>query len=296
MNEPLDDRLRPEEFERLFGDEPAQPDPTADLVRGRRLRHRRRVATGAVALVALVAVGGAVGGVVRDDGRLAGPATGPSPAPSAVPTASPSPTVTSTDTAPALRRDADGNYLDRDGEKLGGSLREREPEATPFRATTRNSWDLAVRHLDPSQQHLAGYEPFAFTGGGAGSGGIQVGQKVGWTVKGDPGEGMVQLAVSRLEPGGDPRLGRDESAGLCSVDVIQEEGCRRTTVAGVEVYLGTTADGGFVMDRVQTDGEVASIIVTPLFANNTEVPLRSMGVTRAAAAELLADPELDVVG
>ena len=291
-----DDRLTSADFERLFADEPAAGDPAADVRRGRRLRRRRRTGVGAVAVVALVVVGGSLGGVARDGGRLAGPATGPTPVPTAAPTptSSPSPSPTPSDTAPALRRDADGNYLDRDRQRLGGSLKDLDPGANPFRATTRNSWEVAVRHLDPSRKHLADYEPAAFTGGGGE--GIQVGQKLGWTVSGDPGEGMVQLAVTRLEPGADPRLGRAEDAGLCTVDVIQEEGCRRTTIAGVEVYLGTTADGGFVMDHRQADGEVASVIVTPLFANNTEVPLRSMGVTRAAAAELLADPALDVVG
>lgn len=294
MNGPLEDRLGPEDFERLFVDEPAQPDPAADLGRGRRLRRRRRVATGAAVLVALVVTGGTLGGVVRDDGRLAGPATGPSPVPSAVPTASPTPSPTPADTAPPLRRDARGSYLDRDGKSLGGSLRDRDPEATPFRATTRNSWEVAVRHLDPRRQHLGDYEPSAFTGGE--DGGIQVGQKLGWTVQGDPGEGMVQLAVTHLEPGTEARLGRDESAGLCTTEVIEGEGCRRTTVAGTEVYLGANVDGGFVMDHLQQDGEVASVVVTRLFANNTDVPLRSMSVTRVAAAELLADPDLDVVG
>lgn len=109
---------------------------------------------------------------------------------------------------------------------------------------------------------------------------------------------MVQLAVTRLAPGAKARLGsgHDDAEGFCNDAYLGEGACRRTTVAGIDVYLGTTSDDGFVMDRRQADGEVASIMVSPVFANNSSVALRAMDITPAAAAALLDDPALDVVG
>ncbi len=311
-----DGSATPADFEPLFVDEPAMRDPVADLRRGRRLRRRRRLLSGVVGVAAVVTVGGVVG-VAADGTGTAGPVAVPSASPSSsqhatIPDPSPDPTATPTaggttpgdgestgpsrDTAPSLRRDARGNYLDADGRRLGGSLREQDPDAHPFHVTTRNSWRLAVRHLDPSRDHLGSYEAFAFTGGSSGAGGLEVGQKLSWSVRGDRGEGMVQLAVTRLDPGTTSRLGHPDAAGFCNDLYVPAGTCRRTTVAGVEVYLGKTPDGGFVMDRLQGDGEVASIIVSPVFGNNTTVSLRSLDITPAAAAALLNDRDLDVIG
>ena len=297
------------DFERLFVDEPAPADPGADLLRGRRRRRRRRVVLGAVAAVAAVAVGGTVSSTLGNGTDGQSLAARPSPAPTATSSASrngstprpaptPAPGTPVRDTAPALRRDKAGNYLDADGHRLGGSIIGRDPDVHPFHATTRNSWELARRHLDRSGEHLDDYEAFAFTGGAGGGGGLQVGQKLGWSVRGERGEGMVQLAVTRAEPGEKLRLGsgRDDSEGFCNDLYLSGETCRRTTVAGIDVYTATTSDGGFVMDRRQDDGEVASILVSPVFANNTDVALRTMRITPAAAAALLDDPALDVIG
>ena len=315
-----DDPMTPADFEALFDDEPASPDPASDLARGRRLRGRRRLAGGLVALVAVVAValGATSSAAYLSGARVAGPADHPSAVPSPVrtlpgptpwTTVGTTPTIPSSppgagparaprDTAPVLRRDVRGNYLDAEGHRLGGSIMGQHHEVNPFHTTTENSWRLAVEHLDPSRDHLADYEAFAFTGGSSGGEGIQVGQKIGWTVHGERGEGVVQLAVSRLGPGTSARLGsgHDDADGFCNDAYLPEQTCRRTTVAGVAVYAARTPDGGFVMDRLQDDGEVASIIVSPLFGNNTSVPLHTMHVTPEAAAALLDDPGLDVVG
>jgi hypothetical protein len=306
-----DEPVTAADFQALFVDEPAPPDPASDLSRGRRLRRRRRLSAGVLALVATAGVGGTVGAVLLDDpgrvGVVAPPSAvpfpsgvTPSPTPTPTPTTAPAgdPTSAPRDTAPALRRDAHGNYLDADGHPLGGSIMNRDPDVFPFRDTTRNSWRLAARHLDPSRDHLADYDPSAFTGGGGGGDGIEVGQKLGWTVHGERGEGMVQLAVTRPGPGTKPHLGsgRDNADGFCNDAYLPKGACRPTTVAGIKVYLGKTPDGGFVMDRLQGDGEVASIIVSPVFGNNTSVGLHAMHVTPAAAAALLDDHALDVVG
>ena len=233
------------DFERLFVDEPAPADPRSDLLRGRRRRRHRRVVVGVVAAVAAVVIGGTVSSTLGPGRGEQSLAARPSPAPTGATTASPPGTAagpmptpaTSTpvrDTAPALRRDKGGNYLDGDGHRLGGSLNERDPDVHPFHATTRNSWKLARRHLDPSGEHLDDYEVFAFTGGAGGGGGLQVGQKLGWSVRGERGEGMVQLAVTRAEPGEKLHLGsgRDDSEGFCNDLYLSGETCRRTTVAG----------------------------------------------------------------
>ena len=305
MTRDLDDEpMTPADFQALFGDEPLAPDPRADLDRGRSRRRRRT--GGVVALVAVVALGGTAGAVLLDGVAPLGPVSppsavpstppaGPDPVPSASRTAAPAPAPR--DTAPALRRDARGSYLDADGHTLGAPVGHRDPDVHPFRATTKNSWRLAVRHLDPSRDHLGDYEVDNFSGG-SGEAGVEIGQKIGWTVRGDRGEGMVQLAVTRAAPGVVPRLGpgHDDAVGFCNDTYLPAKACRRTTVAGVAVYLAKTSDGGFVMDRRQEDGEVASIVVSPLFGNNTSVALHSMGITTTAAAGLLDDPALDVVG
>ena len=85
--------------------------------------------------------------------------------------------------------------------------------------------------------------------------------------------------------------------GLCAGTFSNlETPCSRKTIEGRQVWYAAQPDGSFVMDYVQGDGEIASIIKDPIFGNNTTITLRSMKLTPAQAVELLADPRLDVVG
>jgi hypothetical protein len=165
-----------------------------------------------------------------------------------------------------------------------------------FEATTKNTYTLVRQILDPRRTHLAPYERGAFTGGG-GVSDIQVGQKLGWTNKGDSGQGMLLVSITRPSPGRKPVVNGPTAMGLCAGNFAElDSPCTRKIIAGRQVWYAEQSDGGYVIDYVQGDGEIASIIMDPLFGNNTTVALRSMKITPSKAVKLLADPRLDVVG
>lgn len=291
MTTPNAEQLGPEDFDDCFTGEPELPDAGQDLARGRQRRRRGRVAV-AGTVVAVTAAGLLGVALAAQPGQTGVPATGPSSSaspsapPSATPTTSPGPRRA--DTAPKLTYTPSQGYLDRNGVGWDGS-------SDGFRATTKHTYDLVRAHLDPEHEHLAPYEAYAFTGGGGSYGGLQVGQKLSWTVAGQAGEGMLLVSVTRAAPGERPVTTGEERDGLCAGAFV-EAACEPEVIDGQQVFLHSEPGSGFVVDLLQADGELASAWVTPLFANNTDVPLEDMGVELPAVLELLADPELDVVG
>lgn len=293
------DSFGPADFDDCFDGEPPQGSVAADLRRGHgRLRRRRSFAVAMAAAAAFITIA-AVAALPLDRSMDATPAnqtavppTSVAPARRTPPTARPTPASPTTigDTAPRLRRDARGNYLDRDG-RSGGSLR-----YTAFSATTKNTYDLVSEHLDPTRAHLGRYEAIGFTGGGAGDS-LQIGQKLSWKVKGQPGEGMLLVSVSRPFPNKKVKINGPSGMGQCPGYFLDVKGpCRQRTIGGHKVWYADLPNGGFVMDYEQPDGEIASIVKDPLFGNNTTVALRSMKVSPSQAIELLSDRRLDVLG
>lgn len=295
------EQLGPQDFEDCFRGEPVLPDVSADLARGHRRRRRSAaVVSGGVTAIAAAAV---LGLTLTPSTQTAVPVA-PSPSPSmATPSvSSPSPTRTPIpnsgpdgdaeprlDTYPVLSYTKAKGYADRDGSVF--SMGQRVP---PFSATTKNTYDLVRQHLDPDGDHLGPYAKDSFAGGG-GAHGVELGQKLSWKVKGEPGEGMLLVSVSRATPGERLDTTGVERDGLCS-GTFADGSCRAETVDGRSVWIDRRSDGGFVVDYLQADGELAGAWVDPVFANNTDVPLKKMGVSLAAVLDLLADPDLDVVG
>ncbi|WP_375423813.1 hypothetical protein [uncultured Friedmanniella sp.] len=189
------------------------------------------------------------------------------------------------DTVPTLRYTKAKGYLDRHGHSLDQS------SDTPFSATTRHTYNLVRLHLDPKGDHLVPYDHDLVTGESRAT--LQVGQQLPWTVSGDPGEGMVEVAVTRMVPG-TPAEARDP-AGFCS-GPDWKRFCHATDLSGHQVNLGRHDDGSFVLDYQQPDGEVASVRVDPLLPLDGIRPLKEMGVSLGDVMALLTDPALDVVG
>lgn len=295
------ERLGPQDFDGCFAGEPHVPDAVADLARGRRRRRRTGVAlsVGVTAVTAAAVLGLTLSGPSTQTAVPAAPSTqAASPSPSETLPAGPGPSAgppnPPLDTAPGLRYSKTKGYLDRDGLRLGGHL-PATPQPTAFAATTRNTYDLVRVQLDPERQHLGAYDRSAFTGGSGGSGGVEIGQKLSWTVKGQSGEGMLLVAVTRLPPGKQAVTSGDDRDGLCAGS-FGDASCAPATVDGHRVFLDRQSGGGFVVDYVQPDGEIASALVDPLFGNNTDVPLSRMGITLSDVVALLTDPDLDVIG
>ena len=285
--------LAPEDFTNAFADEPLSPDPAADLRRGRRSRLRHSAAAGLAAagsLAVAVAVAIQVAGPIGATSVAGHPTGGPSSATGGPSTGAASPSVpaTGTDAAPPLHYTKDGALLDANGRTLDEM---RDPI---FVATRRNAWTLTRAHLDPRHAHLEKFETDAFTGGGGGDA-AEIGQKVGWPSPGQSGEAMLLVSITRIAPGGKPVLSGDDAMGLCSGTFTDEVACKSTTIGGHKVRYAESG-GAFVMDLLQTDGEIASIYVDPVFGNNTDIPVENLGITPAEAADLLADPALDVLG
>jgi hypothetical protein len=108
---------------------------------------------------------------------------------------------------------------------------------------------------------------------------------------------MLLASVSRPLPHKKVKINGPSGMGQCAgyfADVPQP--CKQRTIGGRKVWYADLPNGAFVMDYVQPDGEIASIVKDPLFGNNTTITLRSMKVSPAQAVELLSDQRLDLVG
>ncbi len=223
-----------------------------DLARGRRRLglHRLLVTGGTVAGVAVISLGVALAGSVFDDGPSAGPA-GPAGAPTSAPD-SPSPTEASKPPAPKDQR-------------TGGEL-------------LKDYRDVIAEHIDPDGTHLQKKPDNLQSGGGLGT-------KLGWTVPGEEGLGMVEVFV-----GG----GWNGFIGAGCGDPSVE--CSDTTVDGIHARV-LEWDGSTTVVVERRNG-TAAITVNSLFGNNSLVPLSSLDIplddlVRAAADERLtpATPE-----
>ncbi|MEV5964003.1 hypothetical protein AB0L70_19700 [Kribbella sp. NPDC051952] len=217
-----------------------------DLTAGRRRLFRRRLLTGASSAVAVAGVAVAAVGL---GGGLRTAADDEAPA-----AKQETNTTVQTTAAPAVKPPVDVNKL------ITG---------------------LLVKHLDPTGKHLDfSTGPFAFEPGGA-TIGLQ--NKVGWKVPGDPGEGMLEIGLTR--PGQ-----RGDSCGT----LLDGATCQRVTLPnGRSATIGHQG-GSVELSYVQPDGETAYVAMNPLFANNTKTPLRSMPVTDAQLIAFVTDPALSL--
>jgi hypothetical protein len=140
-----------------------------------------------------------------------------------------------------------------------------------------------VAHLDPTMQHLdfstgpftINSQPGVRSGGG----------RAGWRINGQEGEGQVGFSVRPSASATDKKCGTTFRPKLTCHAKILPNG--RTAMLG---RRGDSAD----VTYVQPDGELVSVAVSPLFANNTDIPVHDMGITDAQLLALVQDPKLEL--
>ncbi|MET8521676.1 hypothetical protein [Nocardioides sp. NPDC004968] len=145
--------------------------------------------------------------------------------------------------------------------------------------------DVLAEHLDPTGEHLE-KAVSNMQSGDAGSG-RTIGTKLGWTVEGEDGLGMVQLAVG---PGWD-------GAGLLCDDPGWT--CEGVNHPGAKVARIATHGGARTYAVERSDGTVVTITLDSLFGNNSTIPVSDVDlgekeVMAAAADPRLVVPELDL--
>ena len=137
--------------------------------------------------------------------------------------------------------------------------------------------------LDPQKRHL-NYATQSLQSGSDGSGGISMGIKLGWTMPGQSGEGMVQISLS--DQAGE---GADESQIYLGAPMRDH-----SLAGGTSVRVGERPDGAFAVSHRQPDGETVWVLVEPLFGGNSLEPVAGMEVSRADVFRLVQDERLDL--
>jgi hypothetical protein len=273
MPEQTPDPRWPERFTATAEHDPADWfDPREDLERGRAaLRRRRVLMTSSSVLAATVVLGIALvvsgGGSVRQS----------APEPAAPKTPSPTfqessvtlePTPAPSTLAPKERRV-------KQAQRYAGLTAS---------ADWRNGlYDVVASVLDPQKRHL-NYSTQSLQSGSDGSGGISMGIKLGWTMPGQPGEGMVQISLS--DQAGESA---DESQIYLGAPMRD-----RSLAGGASVRVGERPDGAFAVSHRQPDGETVWVLVEPLFGGNSLEPVTGMEVSRADVFRLVQDERLDL--
>jgi hypothetical protein len=241
------------EFQRLAGQVMPPDVPVADdLARGRAGVRRTRFTVAGAA----VATAGALAGVAL----LAAPDSGPGGATVPEPAAPSTPAYTEKVLTPVAPEDLPGYQPDNN-------------------AVLQQWRDVLAEHLDPGGTHLE-KKPSNEQAGGGESGSTSLGTKLAWTVPGEDGMGMVQIAVHSArelaywecaEPGwscSDAHAPGDLTAELAEHDGIRE-------------VLVEHADDHYVQLTVDT-----------LFGNNSLVPVSGIDLTTPDLLAAAADPRL----
>lgn len=262
-------------------------DPAADLQRGRIAARRRRTTTlgaSAVATAGLVAAVFGVGHLMEPDASSDGRGPAPIAGQTGAPT-TPSPT----------RVEQTGPGQSDDRPTVGGN--ETTPpsptlidpgDGTGVPGIGQREWRYGLYHLaqdllDPDGGHL-NYDTSSLQGGGNAHG-QSLGIKLGWSVKGDTGEGMVQVAIA--SPGAAGLLGPCAYFGPC----------RDVTVPGhgqVRISGDPDSGDGYAVQLTQADGEEVSIVVDPLFGNNSLTPTSADLVGLDQVLDLAQSPEFNL--
>lgn len=267
-----------EQIVRLVGEIEFPAEPQMETVVGsyvllgeRRLRRRRMViaAAGILGSVAAIATGIAI--ALPDD-----PATGVVE-PSTREIARPSPQVTPSplESPPTLP----------------------EVDELPFSATRQLLIDSAIEHFDPARSHMTA-ESGSFSGRGIGDK-VEVGTKLGWTVPGESGEGMLYVAVTA------PGYVAEEHAlelfaGLGTDLQIAEFSQRELPGTGEQAWVAenvqTGAFGTLVIGVVyeRGDGSLVGVGAYDMFGNNSLEPVSTIDVDLHRAAAFVTDPDLGI--
>lgn len=155
-------------------------------------------------------------------------------------------------------------------------------ESKELAPSLRSYRTILAEHLDPKDQHLDPTITNVQTGSAPGCGITALGTKLGWTVPGQDGKGMVQVEVVDLADG---RM-------LTQVH-LAHRGWRKVPVAGLPgavVAYAVEYDGGAAVAVTREDGLTVAIDADHLFGNNATVPVRGFELTVDDLLEAAADP------
>lgn len=140
--------------------------------------------------------------------------------------------------------------------------------------------DVLAEYLDPTGEHLE--KTVSNMQGSDGGSGRTIGTKLGWTVEGEDGLGMVQLAI-----------GPDwDGAGLLCADPGWT--CEDADRPGVKVARIATHDGARTYAVERSDGTVVAITLDSLFGNNSTIPVSGVDLGEKEVMAAAADPRLVV--
>ncbi len=257
-------------------------DPRDDLARGRARLVRRRVLVGTGSLLAgAVVLGTALLATTGEQVR------GTVPGPAATGAVSPTPTFQE----PAVTLEPSPSAdLESMPEVTVGPGTDLDKYGLP-RAKASTAWrnkvfDITASVLDPTEASL-NYDSRSYQDTRGKSGYLAMGITMGWTVAGEPGEGMVQVEISN----------RREPAPAEVGEVADHLGAplrARTLADGETVEVGRRADGAFAVSYRQPDGELVWALVDPIFANNSSEPVADMAVTELDVIRLVQDERLNL--
>jgi len=250
-------------------------DAGPDLERGRTaLRRRRRIVLGGsvAATAGVVAAAFVLAGLVSD-GDPAGSGTAPiadqstsNPTAAPAPPDEPKPTAAPDEPGPSMPSDypSPTESADEGSKTVPPSGGEGAFDPTDIDALTpwrHDLYRLAQDVLDPKGGHL-NYDTQSLQGGSSGKG-YSYGIKLGWSAQGDSGEGLIALAIA--SPGATGLVSPCGYTGPCREVEVSGHGTIR--------IAGDPDDGeGYAVLLTQADGEEVSVVVDPLFGNNSLTP------------------------
>lgn len=269
--------------ERLVDTADSVPVPdvpiTQDIARGRRRRHRRRLALGGTALATAAIVGA---------GAVYGLAPGGDDAPTAQESgfAGGDRTPSGPEVTPPVEN-GQSELPMVDTEPSADAPEGTEPSEVDRQLQLDNREAIASI-VDPDGQHISRQEIRGTSQGTAATdtGGQILDEKLGWTNPDEDGLGLIQVSIGSspgFDCGAHPAPGQEDSV----------DDCTAATLDGLEVTEVRTpgADGPtYLYER--SDGVDVAVTTSRLWGQNSEKPVSEVGVSDAQLAELLQSTDL----
>ena len=190
------------------------------------------------------------------------------------------PTASSASTAPSTEStscDITTKQLEKELRRMARHPLWEDPAVAP---TLRSYRAVLARHLDPGGEHLEARPSNVQSGGSKSCGFSSLGTKLGWSVAGQDGLGMVQVEVgtTRADSQIGMMLGGWDDVPSDLPGVVQAERVTRGSTTAVLV--------------TRSDGLVVGILADALFGNNSVIPVSGFDVRVKDLVAAAADPEL----
>ncbi len=262
--------------DRLLTSATAEQPPSSavsdDLARGQRARRRRKAeAFGALGVVAALAT------VTAGFGPLANHGQAHNVAPLDV---AGSHSAKHAHSAPATSPVNGGRPTSLP--QSGRHIRVIDPMGQSYAPWRDQLFRLARHHLDPAHQFL-NYDTDSLQEASNGAG-HSVGIKMGWKSAHDTGEGMVSAEVATAGVSG---LAHCWDYPPCHP--VHEPGYGKVRIGG-----DPSGPNGYEVILTQADGETATVVVDPLFGNNSLTPTGAALPSLKSVLALAADPNFNL--